>query len=94
MVDAGEFTGIVEALLDNDRFQEALRRGIEATLLARNDVLPADDNAARIVHFHGLYAAVRAIAKVAEVHGDTQIAGKLRAVLPLIKRRKSDGKED
>lgn len=86
MVSAGEFTGIIETLLDNEQFKDVVKRGIEEVLLARNDVLPVDDFAARIVHFHGLRNAVRAVAKVAEKRGELHVAGKLRALLPGIKK--------
>jgi hypothetical protein len=86
MVNADEFTGIVEVLLANEQFKEVVKRSIEDVLLTRNDVLPVDDFAARIVHFHGLRNAVRAVAKVAEKRGELHVAGKLRALLPGIKK--------
>lgn len=88
MVNADEFTGIVEVLLANEQFKEVVKRSIEDVLLTRNDVLPVDDFAARIVHYHGLRETVRAVAKAAESCGDLQVAGKLRAVLPLLRRKK------
>jgi hypothetical protein len=86
MVNAGEFTGIVDTLLGSEEFKDIVRRSIEDVLLTRNDVLPVDDFAARIVHFHGLRNAVRAVAKVAEKRGELHVAGKLRALLPGIKK--------